>query len=93
MQTRNSDRQAALKAVLDSFFLAAITGYDFGLLSSVIEVQPIYDCKHVSQTMLGCTMRYFLSVFCVLQILCKDCLINASEKKFKRIPTDGINRM
>lgn len=43
--------------------------------------------------MLGCTMRYFLSVFCVLQILCKDCLINASEKKFKRIPTDGINRM
>lgn len=43
--------------------------------------------------MLGCAVRYFLSVFCVLQILYKDCLINASEKKFKRIPTDGINRM
>ena len=38
-------------------------------------------------------MRYFLSVFCVLQISYKDCLINASEKKFKRIPTDGIHRV
>lgn len=69
-----------------------MTGYDFGLPSSLIEGQPVCDCKHVGQTTLGRAMRYFLSVFCVLQILYKDCLINAGEKRFKRIPTDGINR-
>lgn len=86
-------KQLWKQSLIVFFFLAAITGYNFGLLSSVIEVQPICDCKHVSQTLWGCAMRYFLSVFCVLQILYKDCLINASEKKFERIPTDGINRM